>query len=246
MKKNLKVITMLTLCAALIMPSTAFASADSSAAQLISEKKVQLTASNNIQARSLLSEAASKEFTLRTYEDNGVTVYGFDVEDPEYRQAAQEYINGLTGDPSYSYGEIQPFSVLLPGESEYHNDTQYDGSAISYAWKRNTATTWNNNFEGGQSSMWSGSGNANYIVLNQGISVSGIAVTISWPPSVSGSGNSASWQSQPVSGNIAGSSFSGMTVSGTAFSCSFSENGDVYVGSRIYRPVTYISFSYFS
>jgi len=245
MKKNLKVVAVLTLCAALIMPSTAFASSDSSTPQLISEKKVQLTVNSN-GVSSLLSRAVNKEFTLRTYNDKGVTVYGFDVEDPEYRQSAQEYINGLTGDPASSYGEIQSFGILLPGQSEYHNDTQYDGSAVSYAWKRNTADTWNNNFEGGQSSLWSGSGNANYIVLNQGISISGIAVTISWPPSVSGSGNSASWQSQPVYSNVTGASFSGMTVSGTAFSCSFSENGDVYVGSRIYRPVTYIGFSYFS
>lgn len=43
--------------------------------------------------------AETKEFTLSTYEDNGRTVYSFDVEDEEYRQAAMEYINELTGDP---------------------------------------------------------------------------------------------------------------------------------------------------
>ena len=85
-----------------------------------------------------------------------------------------------------------------------------------------------------------------YNKLNQGISVSGIAVSISWPPSVSGSGSSASWQSQPVYDNVAGASFNGLVVGGTAFSCTFSENGDVYVGSRIYRPTTTIKFSYFS
>ncbi len=121
-----------------------------------------------------------------------------------------------------------------------------DGDAMSYAWKRNTAGQTDNNFEGGQSSLWSGSGNCDYIVLNQGISVSGIAVSISWPPSVSGSGSSASWQSQPVYDNVAGASFNGLVVGGTAFSCTFSENGDVYVGSRIYRPTTTIKFSYFS
>lgn len=118
--------------------------------------------------------------------------------------------------------------------------------AFKTAWKRNTAGQTDNNFEGGQSSLWSGSGNCDYIVLNQGISVSGIAVSISWPPSVSGSGSSASWQSQPVYDNVAGASFNGLVVGGTAFSCTFSENGDVYVGSRIYRPTTTIKFSYFS
>lgn len=83
--------------------------------------------------------------------------------------------------------------------------------------ERNTAGQTDNNFEGGQSSLWSGSGNCDYIVLNQGISVSGIAVSISWPPSVSGSGSSASWQSQPVYDNVAGASFNGLVVGGTAF-----------------------------
>ena len=120
--------------------------------------------------------AETKEFTLSTYEDNGRTVYSFDVEDEEYRQAAMEYINELTGDPGPT---PQTRGILQPGESEYHNDTQYDGDAMSYAWKRNTAGQTDNNFEGGQSSLWSGSGNCDYIVLNQGISVSGIAVSIS-------------------------------------------------------------------
>ena len=117
---------------------------------------------------------------------------------------------------------------------------------MSYAWKRNTAGATSNNFEGGQSSAWNGSRNCDYIVLNQGISVSGIAVSISWPSAVSGSGSSASWQSQPVYDNIAGASFHGLVVVGTAFSWTFSENGNVYVGSRIYRPATNIKFSYFS
>lgn len=147
---------------------------------------------------------------MKTYNDNGVTVYSFDVEDEECRQAAMEYINKLTGDPGSS---PQIRGPLRPGESEYHNDTEYDGDAIAYAWKENTAGTWDNNFEGGQLSGWTGSGSCDYVVLNQGISVSGIGVTISWPPAVSGSGSSASWQSQPIYENIAGASFSGMKQS---------------------------------
>lgn len=238
MKKIISFISALTLVALLLVPMTAFAT--ETGATLISSEKVSLLPSGS-KARS----GESKEFTLETYNDNGVTVYSFDVEDPEYRQAAMEYINQLTGDSVYAASN-NTRGLLLPGESEYHNDTKYDGDAMSYAWKRNTADTWNNNFEGGQSSLWNGSGNCDYIVLNQGIDVNGIAVSISWPPAVSGSGSSASWQSNPVYSNVAGASFSGLTVGGTAFSCAFSENGDVYVGSRIYRPVTYIKFSYFS
>lgn len=237
MKKNfLRTVTALALGAMMIMPMTAFA-AESEGAALISTEKVTLTSSG------VARSGENKEFTLNTYNDNGVTTYGFDVKDPEYRQAAMDYINQLTGDPGSGQ---QTRGILLPGESEYHNDNGKDGSALSYAWKRNTASTWDNNFEGGQSASWTGSGNCDYIVLNQGIDVSGIAVSISWPPSVSGSGSSGAWQSQPIYENIAGATFNGLVIGGTAFSCAFSENGDVYVGSRVYRPVTYIKFSYFS
>ncbi len=49
-----------------------------------------------------------------------MTVYSFDVEDEKYRQSAMEYINKLTGDPGLS---AQTRGVLLPGQTEYHNDT---------------------------------------------------------------------------------------------------------------------------
>lgn len=236
MKKFFRSVLAVTMGAVMLMPLTAFAAENEPT--LISTQQVTLTPSD-----ATTRSAESKDFTLNTYNDKGMTVYSFDVEDEEYRQAAMEYINELTGD---SGPTPQTRGVLKPGDSEYHNDTQYDGDAVSYAWKRNTADSTANNFEGGQSSLWSGSGNCDYIVLNQGISVSGIAVSISWPPSVSGSGSSASWQSQPIYDNVAGATFDGLRVGGTAFSCTFSENGDVYVGSRVYRPTTNIKFSYFS
>ena len=236
MKKMLKSALALAMGAVMLMPVTAFAAEDEPT--LFSAQEVALSPSG-AHTRS----AETKEFTLSTYEDNGRTVYSFDVEDEEYRQAAMEYINELTGDPGPT---PQTRAPLLPGKSEYHTDTQYDGQAMSYAWKRNTAGVTSNNFEGGQSSAWNGSRKCDYIVLNQRISVSGIYVSVSWPPAVSASGESASWQSQPIYDNIAGASFRGLVVGGTAFSCTFSEYGDVYVGSRIYRPVTNIKFSYFS
>ena len=186
---------------------------------------------------------SDKEFTLDVYDDNGVTVYSVDADDENYRESAMEYVNMLTGDSKH---EAQLSGLLKPGQSEYHNDTQFDGNAKSYAWKKNTASSTGNNFIGGQASLWLGSGSCDYIVLNQNINVSGFGVSISWPPSVSGNGKSGSWQSQPIYKDVASASFKGFYVSGTAFSCSFTENGDVYKGGRIYRPVTYIKFSYFS
>ena len=240
MKKIINIISALTLVVLLIVPTTALAAETD--ATLISSEKIVLFSSD-----SKTRSGESKEFTLKTYNDNGVTVYSFDVEDPEYRQAAMEYINQLTRDSVYTSSN-NTREHLSPGESEEHVDTQYDGDAMSYAWKRNNAIgdPWSNNFEGGQSSQWTGTGNCDYIILNQGIDINGFLVSVSWPPSLSGSGSSASWQSNPIYSNVAGASFSGLTVGGTAFSCAFTESGDVYVGNHIYRPVTYIKFSYFS
>lgn len=234
MKKNFKIILAMIMGVIMLMPMTVIAADDQ--ATLISSEQITLSTSD-----SMAKSVESKEFTLETYNDNGVTIYSFDVEDEEYRQAAMEYINKLTGDPGSS-----PLArgTLLPGETEYHNDTQYDGDAASYAWKRNTiGADWKNNFEGGQSTSWDGSGSCDYIVLNQYIKVNGLAVSISWPPSISVNGNSGSWQSQPIYANVAGASFNSLAVGVTATSCEFTENGDVYVGNRIYRPATYIKFS---
>lgn len=229
MKKVLKVAVATILSAILFLPTTVSAS----------ENKITLSPLK-VNAG---SEFESKEFNLKTYDDNGITVYGLTAEEPEYCQVAMDYIKQLTGDIEQ---HNIPCGPLLPGQSEYHNDTQYVGKAMSYAWKRNTAVDTYNEFEGGQATSWTGKGKCSYIVLNQGINIGGIGVTISWPPSISGNGNSGSWQSQPIYNNIAGSSFSGLRVSGLAYSCSFSEGGDVYVGSRVYRPMTYINFSLFS
>uniref|UniRef100_UPI003AB4CD3E hypothetical protein n=2 Tax=[Ruminococcus] torques TaxID=33039 RepID=UPI003AB4CD3E len=169
MRKIVRIISVMALGIAMFVPTTAFASSNSDAI-LVSTEQVTLTSSEGT-----TRSAENKKFILKTYDDNGATVYSFDVENEEYRQAAMEYINKLTGDPGPS---PQTRGPLLPGQSEYHNDTQYEGAAMSYAWKRNTASTWGNNFEGGQSSSWTGSGKCNYIVLNQGISINGIAVSI--------------------------------------------------------------------
>lgn len=259
MKKWLKSVSAAALCAAVLAPASAFAATDGTEPRLVSEELVYLTSSgaaDNVtkykeNGKVLSTEKQKKGFVLKTYEDNGVTVYGFDVEDQAYRQAAAEYIKQLTGDPQSSRGplsqskdSIQPYGPLLPGQSEYHNDTKYDGPAMSYAWKRNTANN-GNNFEGGQSASWTGGSNAKQIVLNQTISISGLNVNITWPPGITGSGKTGTWQSQPITGNIAGSSFNGMKISGS-FSATFTENGDVYVNSSVYRPMTYIKFSYFS
>ena len=220
------------------MPMTAFA--EESDSTLISSEKVTLTLPYG-KSRSV----ESKEFTINTYNDNGVTVYSIDVEDPEYRLAAMEYINNLTGDVN---SENKTRGVLLPGESEYHNDTDDDGEARSYSWARNTVSIGKNNFEGGQSGLWLGSGNCEYIVLQESITVKGIGYTVSWPTgfSASGSSSSASWTSNPRYANVTGASFNGFVISSGATSCTFSNGADIYTSSRIYRPMNYLKFSYFS
>lgn len=189
--------------------------------------------------------------TVETTINNGVTVFSADAVTADEKKTAFEMIKMLSGDPmSKSDGmdnaDYGTCGALWPGQSEYHNDTKWHGSAMSYSWKRNTAGTWDNNFEGGQSTLWDGNAKCSYIILFENIDVNGIGVTISWPPSISGNGSSGSWTSQPIYSSVAGSSFSGMKVSGTATSVSFSDGGDVYVGNSVYRPITYIKFSFFS
>ena len=120
MKKMLKSALALAMGAVMLMPVTAFAAEDEPT--LISTQEVALSPSG-ANTRS----AETKEFTLSTYEDNGRTVYSFDVEDEEYRQAAMEYINELTGDPGPT---PQTRGILQPGESEYHKQTSNSTTKI--------------------------------------------------------------------------------------------------------------------
>ncbi|MFV0504139.1 MAG: hypothetical protein ACK5LT_09270 [Lachnospirales bacterium] len=242
MKKITKRIFIIAVGIFTLIPMVTFAS-NSNELTLISSEQITLFPLKTTTRCITTNSEKSKNFTLNIYDDNGATIYSIDVEDEEYHQSAIEYINKLTGDTNIS---PQTRGPLLPGESQYKNETQYDGNAVTYSWKRNTAGKWDNNFEGGMSSSWTGKGNCDYIVLNQGISVRGIAVSVSWPPGVTSSKTNAYWQSKPIYSNIAGASFRNMQVGGTAFSCTFSENGDVYKGNRIYRPITNIKFSCFS
>lgn len=130
-------ISAITLSAVILTSTTVFAT-DRDEAVLISQEQVTLTSTDTV-TRGI----ENKEFTLSTYDNNGVTVYGFDIDDPEYRQAGIEYIKRLTGDPGY---RIQTRGFLSPGESEYHNDEGRDGTTYAYAWKQNTASTYTNNF----------------------------------------------------------------------------------------------------
>ncbi|MDF2802891.1 MAG: hypothetical protein K0S61_2794 [Anaerocolumna sp.] len=244
----MKKFSRLLITTALVMafiPIQAFAKTDSSP-RLISEKEVVLTASSTNTGKATTAVNTQKEFTLKSYDDNGTTVYEFGDVDREYRQSAMDYIMKSTGDARVQENTYS--GPLWAGESKYLNHQTYDGDATSYAWKENYVNAWGegkrgNNFSGGQSAGWFGSNTPNFIILNQGISVSGIMVTISWPPSVSGSGNSSSWQSQPLYTSVGGASFTGFFVGGTAFSTTFNEGGDIYFASRIYRPVTYIKYS---
>lgn len=199
-----------------------------------------------------LSESVRIEKTI----NNNATVYTANANTKAEKEAAFEMIRALSGDPmafgkNGNAGDLngdvyEPNAPLAPGQSEYHNDERWHGSAYSYSWKRNTASTWANNFEGGQSTLWNGNGNCSYIILSESINVNGIAVSVSWPPAISGSSSSGSWTSQPIYSNVAGSSFTGLTVGWSATSVTFSDGGDVYVGNSIYRPYTYIKFSFFS
>lgn len=69
----------------------AFESAGGNYLQPISSEIVTLSAMD-YSTRSVLTE----EFTLYTYDDNGVILYSIDVEDPVFMEAANSYLLDLT------------------------------------------------------------------------------------------------------------------------------------------------------
>ncbi len=216
---------------------------------------------------------SSKDLTLDIYDDNGVTIYAMDVDKEYQNSALayinsrigdKSFINNDWSRSEYSEMSVDDYlnkisseeveegigdeaieqGPLAPGLSEYHNDVGTDGDAYSYAWKTNAPTFRDSNtFSGGQTTMWLGNEDCDYITLNQSITVGGLFLNITWPPGLYGNGSSASWQSNPIKSRMATASFSRFIVQGMAYSCTFVESGDVYVGSRIYRPHTYIKFS---
>ena len=231
MKNIFKVLVCVLLTVTIIAPVNAYGS-------LVTTEKVPLTSTNQNNRGS-----RTQLFTLNVYDVNGTTVYGFDVDDPDFREAAMIYIAGLTGDPTI--GGSEPLPRMQSG---YRNNTGQNGNASSYIWGQVTfngsapiATRYN--VDGGASAGWFGTGNADRIILLHQSQFNGIGVTITWPPSLQGNGTSNAWSSGPVYSNIVGMSFSGLRANAFTLSSTFVAEGDVQVGgNRFFRPIATIHF----
>jgi len=239
MKKLFCILLTLVLCVAIAVPVVA-------APQPISSEVVELTVQDS-QTRNIVTG----DFTLNTYYYNGVTMFTFDVEDPDFRMAAMQYLMGRSGDPTH--GGYLPLPRQASG---YQNDTRSDGSATAYAWK-NLIESAPRVIEGGQSAGWFGTGTANSIVLHQRIVVtpsSGFERTdrIIHPAgnTVSNDRLSSTWRSPThTNTNIAGAS--GTTLQfprsylgqGSINTVSFTEGGDITINNRTHRPSTFIRYN---
>lgn len=182
----------------------------------------------------------NKDFNFYVSEDNGILIYNFDYVDQEYRKAAMEYIHKETGDTQTQTTCYGPYFI---NQIYYINDTDYDGNdASAYTWTKYKHLGCDSGyFWGGQSACWFGSTDATQIILNQRATFSGIFMTISWPPSYTGSSTSRTWESYPIYSNNAGASRPTIN-SYKAYMAVFIDGGDIYVNSYVYRPSTYLKY----
>ncbi len=94
---------------------------------------------------------------------------------------------------------------------------------------------------GNQRVYWNGSGDWDQVVFNQTKTISGASLTISWPPSMSASGSTATWQSRPLpSADYAYASHEETNAYSyiALFSYTATDTADVYIGTSIYRPTS--------
>lgn len=94
---------------------------------------------------------------------------------------------------------------------------------------------------------WYGSGTPSKIVSSYSYQFNGGTVTISAPPSMYKSGKTVSFRSEPVSNtwNLTTTSEAASATSVLFANTDIKAGGEVYVGSRIYQPISSASISLF-
>ncbi|MEK3834011.1 hypothetical protein [Paenibacillus sp. FSL R7-0128] len=237
MKRKFTVV-LLTLCLSLSISSQIFAESANEPV-LVETTKVDL----NNGAKSV----NPKLYTLNEYLDDGHTVYAFQDIPVESRVQAFDYLKN-------KIANAQPETVVDTGGAtgqfsgnDYNTDSRTTDAAVythstinvSLAFFNTTITS-----TGGMSGGWFGSGSPSKIVLNQSATYNGVSVTVSWPASMTGTPTSKTWVSQPITNsNPAGASHSSLTATALGFtSVTFSDVADIYLGSQIYRPTSYLKF----
>lgn len=227
----------------------AFESTEGDYLQPISSEIVTLSAMDD-STRSVLTE----EFTLYTYDDNGIILYSIDVEDPVFREAAFLYIMDLA-DSNQEYDmDSASFNQEYLSESRIVDGIRYlsanDGSAGQIGSVRNThnISDWRtfHRFSGSHGVLRMGNENAREVALFQEVSINGIGITVSWPPAFNGSGNTRTWEASLSNANAVSASLGNITASSLATSADFNMSSHVLVGNHYYRPGTTVRFGTFS
>jgi len=129
--KKVATVASAIICTMLISPTfnVSASSPEEVSKRLVSTESVYLTSNNP-----LLRTAVSGYNELRTYENNGVTVFAFNVSDYELMDSARAYLLGRTGDPTFGGTPPMP---RLPAIQV--SDTVRDGAhAMAHGWMRNT------------------------------------------------------------------------------------------------------------
>jgi hypothetical protein len=174
--------------------------------------------------------------------------------DPEVYKALDEYFSNQQGQAARqgtASGTTLDSAQPTPnGESSYWSgwDEGYDSYGRSYSshsLTRNQYFTYVEDIAKGFSSgSWKGSTTPQSIKLNETLCFSGVSLTVSWPPSLSGSGYCHSYASDPWTGRTyVSQSYSNaratsrIAVNGTTQY----DNAVIRVNSRDYRPFSQVS-----
>lgn len=239
MKRKVAIVLSFALVFCMLFGINAFAFEEKGAVKLLKTEKVKLQK----------NDKNAKTYELKSKLDNGITIYDLGAVDEKDRQLAFEFLKKLTGDTTVK--TIFDTNMGSPG-NYYGNDLQMSNNAWSYTWEQfNLSNTGvgllglNIDSYGGQTGGWSGSGTPNFIILNQTATFNGVSFTISWPPSMTGSSTSRSWQSQPIynSTNVAADHAPINSWCMGFTSVEYIDTADVYMGSQVYRPTSNVTFS---
>jgi hypothetical protein len=161
-------------------------------------------------------------------------------------QAASLAANGADISPD-GHAQIQEVSYRSGTKSGMNGNARSYSSHSGYRDRGSWRTPVSIDAAGFSSGAWWSSGNPQQIILNEQLCFSGAALTISWPPSLSGSSSCGSYQSSPWSGtSYVSQSYSNAHASSWIglFGTTQSDSATVRINYHDYRPSSQVSLSF--
>lgn len=193
-------------------------------------------------------EVKGEKFDLQTWVDKyGNKTFTIPSE-VQNKEIVSEYVDGLLEkEPTFStFGTkydwtrsgVNEMIAYAPNSSSAKINWATNGySELAYLYPITTNVMKVNS--GSLKTSWLGTGNADKIVLSYKYKFNGVTLSISYPPALTGSSDTVSWTSLPVTGtwyvnttSEAASAESRTSITSTELTAS----SDIYKGSNIYRP----------